>query len=82
MTPKEKAYELLLKYLRIKTHKMFNGSWHKMVAKQCALIAVDEAIEFEKRIIKEVQFLSDKAGHAFRCEGLYWEQVKHEIQKL
>jgi thymidine kinase len=82
MTPKEKAEELLLRYLKVKTHKMFNGWWHKITAKQCALIAVDEAIEFEKRIIKEVQFLSDKAGHAFRCEGLYWEQVKHEIQKL
>jgi thymidine kinase len=82
MTPKEKAEELLLRYLKVKTHKMFNGWWHKITAKQCALIAVDEAIEFENRIIKEVQFLSDKAGHAFRCEGLYWEQVKNEIKKL
>ena len=70
MTPKEKAKELV---------KRFEDG---LTIKDCALIAVDEAVEFEKRIIKEVQFLSDKAGHAFRCEGLYWEQVKHEIKKL
>ena len=75
MTPKEKAIELV--------DKMYHYQWReKQRAKQCALIAVDEAVEYEKRIIKEVQFLSDIAGHAFRCEGLYWEQVKHEIKKL
>lgn len=70
MTPKEKAQELV---------KRFEDG---LTIKDCALIAVDEAVEYEKRIIKEVQFLSDKAGCAFRCEGLYWEQVKHEIEKL
>jgi hypothetical protein len=73
MTPKEKAKELYKKMLRVE---------YTLAAKHCALIAVNEAIEFEKRIIKEVQFLSDKAGHAFRCEGLYWELVKKEIEKL
>ena len=70
MTPKEKAKELV---------KRFEDG---LTIKDCALIAVDEAVEFEKRIIKEVQFLSDKAGCAFRCEGLYWEQVQQEIKKL
>ena len=70
MTPKEKAKKLV---------KRFEDG---LTIKDCALIAIDEAVEYEKRIIKEVQFLSDKAGCAFRCEGLYWEQVKHEIQKL
>lgn len=77
MTPKEKAKDLVQKM------RVHSPVWEiEGDAKQCALIAVDEAIEFEKRIIKEVQFLSDIAGHAFRCEGLYWEQVKHEIEKL
>jgi thymidine kinase len=70
MTPKEKAKELV---------KRFEDG---LTIKDCALIAIDEAIEYEKRIIKEVQFLSDIAGHAFRCEGLYWEQVKQEIEQL
>lgn len=70
MTPKQKAKELV---------KRFEDG---LTVKDCALIAVDEAVEYEKRIIKEVQFLSDKAGCAFRCEGLYWEQVKHEIERI
>jgi hypothetical protein len=43
MTPKEKAEELVLKYLRIdnNTREWFN----KHIAKQCALIAVDEIIK-------------------------------------
>jgi hypothetical protein len=41
MTPKEKAEELVLKYLRIDTKEWF----HKGIAKQCALVAVDEILE-------------------------------------
>jgi thymidine kinase len=91
MTPKEKAEELFWNYTKVHNFSAildFDGNTHIDLeygiskVKQCALIAVDEAIEFENRIIKEVQFLSDKTGHAFRCEGLYWEEVKHEIEKL
>lgn len=78
MTPKQKAEELVNK-MKYPLHGVYIISH---VANELALIAVDEAIEFEKRIIKEVQFLSDKAGHAFRCDGLYWELVKQEIEKL
>jgi len=45
-------------------------------------IEVDEAIEFELRIVKEVEWLSIKAEMGFKCEGLFWEEVKQEIQKL
>jgi hypothetical protein len=72
MTPKEKAEELVLKYLKMKRHKMFNGWWHKIISKQCALIAVDE-------IISAIDW------HEFETpnkELIYWQQVKHEIQKL
>lgn len=84
MTTKEKAKELFNKFCyAIRTEQTDSGYFTNVLyAKQCALIAVDEAVEYEKRIIKEVQFLSDIAGHAFRCEGLYWEQVKQEIEKL
>jgi hypothetical protein len=43
MTPKEKADELVLRYLRINnnTKEWFNS----YIAKQCALIAVNEMIE-------------------------------------
>jgi hypothetical protein len=74
MTPKEKAEELVLKYLKVKTHQMFNGWWHKMTAKECALIAVDEIIK------------SQKCCYECKYEGSielkYWSDVKHEIEKL
>lgn len=87
MTPKEKAKELIENYFNLVSRYEFdtNDKYeepYQEIAKISALIQVVQMIEFEKRIIKEVQFLSDIAGHAFRCEGLYWEQVKHEIEKL
>jgi hypothetical protein len=72
MTPKEKAEELVLKYLKMKRHKMFNGWWHKIISKQCALIAVDELIDFAK--------LTDATNGWDHLN--YWIQVKQEIEKL
>jgi len=71
MTPKEKAEELVLKYLKMKRHKMFNGWWHKMISKQCALIAVDEVIE-----------ALDEHHWQNRLIINYWQEVKHELEKL
>jgi hypothetical protein len=60
----EKAEELVLKYLRINnnTKEWFNTH----IAKQCALIAVDELIKY-----------SDEWDDSY-----YWEEVKEEIEKL
>jgi hypothetical protein len=80
MTPKEKAIELVEKFTDIENE--YNEYSDFKQAKQCALIAVDEAIEFELRIVKEVEWLSIKAEMGFKCEGLFWEEVKQEIQKL
>ena len=52
LTPKEKAQELVLKYLRIENT---NDWWSKVPAKLCALIAVDE-------ILKELNEWSIKFG--------------------
>jgi hypothetical protein len=64
MTPKEKARELLDKY--------YNDRYYITLAqaKQCALIAVDEAIE--------ESYLVDKTY----CRQEYWQEVKQEIEKL
>jgi hypothetical protein len=68
MTPKEKAKELVLKYLRLQEK---DCDWlHKGIAKQCALIAVDEAIE--------ESYLVDKTY----CRQEYWQEVKQEIENL
>ena len=71
MTSKEKAEELVLKYLRLQEP---NYNWfHKGLAKKCALIAVDEIL---KMIDKSMQGFLDSDIIA------YWQQVKKEIEKL
>ena len=74
MTPKEKAEELVLKYLRLKRHKMFNGWWHKMISKQCALIAIDEIINSNPH--------SNPLNTDVHSTMSYWQEVKQEIEKL
>ncbi len=73
MTPKEKAEELYRKMV-------YQIEWNaqpstvKGVAKQCALIAVDEIIDAIDFDWIEVQNLDRQ--HA------YWQEVKQEIEKL
>jgi len=68
MTPKEKAKDLVSKYIHLaKQTTGANGTIYN--AKQCALIEIDE-------IFKEFfdRFLFSK------CR--YWNEVKQEIEKL
>ena len=62
MTPKEKAEELVTKMLK----ELFDLD----LAKQCALIAVDE-------ILNLASFYNDTQG-----EVTYWTEVKQEIENL
>jgi hypothetical protein len=65
MTPKEKAEELINKMWLHSGAQ--DGPWmDKDMAKQCALIAVDEICEF--------YFISDSLG--------YWHEVRYEITQL
>jgi len=76
MTPKEKAEELVLRYLRLQ--EKGSSNWlHKTLAKQCALIAVDE-------IIENIDFeLCDMNGDFYiNPKVKYWKEVKREIEKL
>jgi hypothetical protein len=72
MTPKEKADELCKKML-------YQIEWNaqpstvKGVAKQCALIAVDEILDDD---------VYDMSEDLFEKRILYWEEVKQEIQNL
>ena len=70
MTPKEKAKELLWKYLPILESWKENNS---NKAKQCAIIAANEALNAD-------WFISEKED--FIKWGLYWEEVKKEIEAL
>lgn len=74
MTPKEKAEELVNKFIE---HTMdwdiLDGYVEDIDrAKQCALIAVDEILEMDLPIFEE------------DCDEFYgyWQEVKHEIEKL
>ena len=67
MTPKEKAEELVEKMSYNDFDEDHNCSYY--VAKNCALIAVDELIE-------ETQF------EVPNIRQRYWQQVKQEINKL
>jgi hypothetical protein len=78
MTPKEKAEELVDKF-HIKVYVSFiensipsviNALMLYNSAKQCALIAVDEIIEFMSPMVHSKQAYD------------YWDEVKQEIEKL
>lgn len=67
MTPKHKAEELVKKYSLLSWKgKEFEFEYYK----QCALIAVDLAIEVETNIFKA------------KVHKSYWQEVKQEIEKL
>jgi hypothetical protein len=66
MTPKEKAFYLMDKFIRFQRNGIYNVV-HEDIAKQYALIAVDEIINNLPLIFEIQQF---------------WEEVKQEIEKL
>lgn len=73
MTPKEKAEELVLKYLRTNVDLNNTNGWlHKGIAKSFALIAVDE--------ILSMGIMSDSGD--WRMAKSYWEEVKQELNNL
>ena len=76
MTPKEKAIELVDKYQFVLTEKHF--------AKQCALIAIEEMIK-EPRMFDSEQVKYSDGSYArsyYEVPNKFWQQVKHEIEKL
>jgi hypothetical protein len=74
MTPKEKAIELVEKFMNIDSDsEMFDG--FKMTlfySQRCALIAVDEILEFAYNY----------TDYNEKSTKEYLEKVKHEINKL
>ena len=81
MTPKEKAVELVNKYLQV-----YDG--RVSFAKRCALIAVDEILNSNPRFPNDVDWDDAGGSHAYYYEAQfeesekYWQQVKQEIEKL
>ena len=79
MTPKEKAKELVEKFIPYTRVFYEVLGWEDDVdsAKQCALIAVDE-------ILKGIVPKYDDERYTFELGGnqFYWQEVKQEIEKL
>jgi hypothetical protein len=73
MTPKEKAIELVLKF-----EDYTDCADERGFAIKCALIAVDEVIEF----MEADDFDSDTCYWANHSQMKYWTEVKQEIEKL
>ena len=71
MSPQEKAEELVDKFTAIEDGEMYIGK-----AKQCALIAVDEILNYDIKAKCESQFIIEQ-----KIES-YWQEVKQEIEKL
>ena len=67
MTPKEKAKDLVLQFYEVVKNKYPSTSGMPL-AKQCALIAVDE--------IQNLCWNNNEVGIK------YWNEVKKEIEKL
>jgi hypothetical protein len=75
MTPKEKAQELVDKYVSLTDVWVYGiSSWE--YKKKCALIAVDEICE----ILEDNGFTFTEYHDRTTIE--YWLQVKQEIEKL
>jgi len=75
MTPKEKAEELVDKFLYTENDYMEYAD--KTQSKQCALIAVDEIIAWELQCFGDVNKDSNECGAIE-----YWQEVKQEIEKI
>ena len=73
MTPKEKAEELFDKMFEPNNHYMNkNIEIDKIIAKQCALIAFNELIEFTYNY----------TDYNEKSTKEYWKEVKQEIENL
>ena len=73
MTPKEKAEELIGKMASPENiyQSLYQHLKGQMLAKQCALIAVDEILK-DREVIDGMRVINDP----------YWLEVKQEIEKL
>lgn len=82
MTPKEKAIELVDKFVDFVNCWDNNGEANYTqayeYAKQCALIAVDETIRTLNEDIRDI----DVRGNILLDLIDYWREVKTEIEKL
>lgn len=78
MTPKEKAVELVIKFMK---HSFHQGSLSQCRdhAKQCALIAVYEIINVTAPYCDRYEDYYQKLNETEKQE--FWQEVKTELEK-
>ncbi len=76
LTPKEKAKELVQRYID-EAYQEDENNLYTPIAKQCALIAIDEIIKSLENYGKESDELQNMEND-FR----YWQEVKEELLKM
>jgi len=78
MTPKEKAKELFDKFSNVALLDSYEAKQCALIdiyeAKQCALIAVDEIINSNPH--------SNPLNTDVHSTMSYWQEIKHEIEKI
>jgi len=90
MTPKEKAQKLFeIFWIKVEDISLVEHSqMSKIMAKQCALIAVDEILQSQPRYPSEVDWDDCGATHKYYYEAQreearrFWQQVRTEIENL
>jgi len=82
MEPKEKALELINKYLKIKNAIMIivKEQVANNIAKQCALIAVEEILDNDCAYYNMLE-LENKSNITYLDSIEYWKEVKIELLK-
>lgn len=85
MTPKEKAKELVDRYITLFKHYDANPKLNiglNKYFKQCALITVDEIIKNQNNIADQMQHsLILKGIKTITMQSDYWNNVKREIER-
>lgn len=87
MPPKEKAIELVMSFMKIKdTNDMGWAGMNNHMAKQCALIAVDEILSaLDSFGYTGCMYDDFETGHVLYTDDKdpseYWQEVKQEIEK-
>lgn len=83
MTPKEKAEELINKFLKLTSkHKQLEtaGLGAITIAKECALIVVDEILN--NNCGSTTDYGVNAEDNELYIDEYYWFEVKQEIEKL
>ena len=76
MTPKEKAWQLIIKF------QMKPSGITKELAKRSAIIAVDEIINEYRELISIAEQVQPQLKGILNGSLINWNEVKQEIEKL